>query len=71
MHRKNGNAAIDDLGSIFCNDIGDSPAAACINHAQFAGLPNDLIIVEQFSNPLQVFGIGVIGPGLAAGTPVS
>ena len=38
VHRKHGNAGIDDVHAVLCGNVGDGSAAARVNLAKFGGL---------------------------------
>ena len=59
MHRKKRSAAVYDLHAKDGQKLGNRAAAALIYLAQFAGLPDDPVFVEELSDLGQVFGIGI------------
>ena len=44
MHAQDSYTAVDDIHIVFCRDIGDGSAAACIDLAELGGLECDAVV---------------------------
>ena len=70
MHGQHCNAAVDDFHAVIGADVSDGAAAALIDFAEFGSLEVDVCVIHQPAELAHVFGVGVVGTALAAGTGV-
>lgn len=66
MHREHGHADIDNIDAEMRNILRYCSAAALIDLAEFAYLPDDVVLIEEFSELADELRIGVRCVGLAA-----
>ena len=70
MHIQKSHAAVNDIHSIICSDIGNRSAASLVHFAQFRGLPADAGAVHNPPQLSDILCAGVIGTGFSSGTGV-
>ena len=70
MHGQHCNAAVDNFHAVISADVSDGAAAALIDFAEFGSLEVDVCVIHQPAELAHVFGVGVVGTALAAGTGV-
>ena len=68
MHGQHCNAAVDNFHAVIGADVSDGAAAALIDFAEFGSLEVDVCVIHQPAELAHVFGVGVVGTALAAGT---
>lgn len=66
VHREHGHADIDNIDAEMRNILRYCSAAALIDLAEFAYLPDDVVLIEEFSELADELRIGVRCVGLAA-----
>ena len=59
VHREHGHADIDNIDAEMRNILRDCSAAALIDLAEFAYLPDDVVLIEEFSELADELRIGV------------
>ena len=70
MHREHRHADIDNIDAEMRNILCDRSAAALVDLAELAYLPDDVVLIEELSELADKLRVGVRCVGLAARTGV-
>lgn len=66
VHGEHGHADIDNVYAEMCDILGNRSAAALVDLAELAYLPDDIILIKELSELADELGVGIRGVGLAA-----
>ena len=66
VHGEHGHADIDNVYAEMCDILGNRSAAALVDLAELAYLPDDIVLIKELSELADELGVGIRGVGLAA-----
>lgn len=66
VHGEHRHADIDNVYAEMCDILGNRSAAALVDLAELAYLPDDIILIKELSELADELGVGIRGVGLAA-----